>query len=97
MNFEIGDIVDIDSKYYTVTGVIHNSERLFVCHINNDYAEIEYPFSDVYKQWRMVEQKILEGMEDVWTPRRQIAPLITLSKLYKENQDEEIILLNYWW
>ncbi len=51
MEFGINDIVkfDRDDKYYRVTGVIHDDERLFLTY--EDEREFEVPFMTVCEHW----------------------------------------------
>ena len=52
MNFDCGELVELkDGGIYYVTGVIHDSERLFVTGINES-KEKEVKFSDVMTIWR---------------------------------------------
>jgi len=52
MNFDCNEIVELkDGDIYYVTGVIHDSERLFVTGINAS-NEKECKFSDVVTVWR---------------------------------------------
>lgn len=52
MQFNIGDIVEIVGEDYfmEVTGVIHDSHRLFVTNPEN-FKEKEYGFSSVLRHW----------------------------------------------
>ena len=51
MEFEIGDLVDVDELIYVVKGVIHDDERLFVSPFHGG-QEREVPFSEVNNVWR---------------------------------------------
>ena len=51
MEFEIGDLVDVDERIHVVTGVIHDDERLFVSPFHGG-PEREVPFSEVNNVWR---------------------------------------------
>jgi hypothetical protein len=44
MSFELGDVVEYREKLYKVSGVIHDSERLF---LENGWSELEIKFSEV--------------------------------------------------
>lgn len=54
MEFEIGDLVDVDERIDEVTGVIHDDERLFVTPFYGG-QEREVPFSKVNNVWRKIE------------------------------------------
>ena len=51
MEFEIGDLVDVDERIYMVTGVIIHDERLFVSPLHGG-LEREVPFRQVNNVWR---------------------------------------------
>ena len=51
MEFEIGDLVDVDGRIDEVTGVIHYEERLFITPFYGG-QEREVPFSKVNNLWR---------------------------------------------
>ena len=55
MEFEIGDLVDVDELIYVVKGV--DDERLFVSPLHGG-QEREVPFSEVNNVWRNYFEKI---------------------------------------
>ena len=56
MEFEIGDLVDVDELIYVVKGVIHDDERLFVSPLHGG-QEREVPFRQVNNMWNYLWRK----------------------------------------
>ncbi len=51
--FDVTDVVELldDTKLYFVTGVIHDSKRLFITDGDNLSTEFEVSFDRVVNQW----------------------------------------------